>query len=212
VHSLTYFEMELFMRPTKVSNEMILQMARLCLAEKGASVSTQFIADQLGVSQATLFKRFGSKVNLLQEAVALPMKVDSLLACLQAESTDAPIREQLEELCLMFLEFFDEALPVWASLNSAGLALDCKVSPTSPPVLVREYFTAWIERLQSEGKIREEVDSESVALALIGAVQHRSVRIHIMKDKGLKRSKEEYISSIVDVIWKGLAPTDHRSS
>lgn len=200
------------MRPTKVSNEMILQMARQCLAEKGATVSTQFIADQLGVSQATLFKRFGSKVNLLQKSVALPMKVHSILERLLAEPTEMPIQEQLEELCLMFLEFFDEALPVWASLNSAGLAFDCDLSSDSPPVLVREYFTSWIERLRVQGKIRTEVDSESVALALIGAVQYRSVRIHIIKDKGLKRSKEEYISSIVDVIWKGLAPVDHKSS
>ena len=62
------------MRPKKVSDEYILQTVRRCLVEQGGSVSTQFIADQVGVSQATLFKRFGSKSNLLQSAILLPSK------------------------------------------------------------------------------------------------------------------------------------------
>ena len=52
------------MRPKKVSDEDILQTVRRCLVEQGGSVSTQFIADQVGVSQATLFKRFGSKQSV----------------------------------------------------------------------------------------------------------------------------------------------------
>lgn len=196
------------MRPPKISNEMILDMARQCLAEQGGSVSTQFIADQLGISQATLFKRFGSKVNLLQKAVSLPGKAHSVLKYLKAEPTEAPVREQLEVICLKFLTLFDEALPLWSSLRTAGLCVPENLPENAPPVLARKYFTTWIKKLQEEGRIRKEVDAEAISIAIIGAVQHRSVRVHIMKDKNLTQTKEEYVASIIDVFWKGLSPEE----
>ena len=67
------------MRPKKISDEDILEVARQCLMEQGSGVSTQFIADRLGVSQATLFKRFGTKLKLLQAALYLPIRAKAML-------------------------------------------------------------------------------------------------------------------------------------
>ena len=198
------------MRPPKISNEKILDMARQCLVEQGGSVSTQFIADQLGISQATLFKRFGSKINLLQKAVSLPGKANSVLKYLQREPTDEPIRDQLESVCLRFSTLFDEALPLWSALHTSGLCFPENLPDNSPPVLARKYFTAWIGKLQQQGRIRAEADAEAVTVALIGAVQHHSVRTHLMKDKTFTQSKEEYVASIIDVFWKGLAPEEDK--
>ena len=115
------------MRPKKVSDEDILQIVRRCLVEQGATVSTQFIAEQSGVSQATLFKRFGSKSNLLQTAILLPSKSfhesTELLNLLCAGPTDTPVREQITQLCLRLLKFFDEVLPSFAGLHASGLAV-----------------------------------------------------------------------------------------
>ena len=196
------------MRPLKISNEIILAMTRQCLIEQGGSVSTQYIADQLGISQATLFKRFGSKINLLQKAISLPGKANSVLEYLKAEPTNAPVREQLETVCLKFLTLFDEALPLWSALRTAGVCIPTQLPEDAPPILARRYFTDWIEKLQFQGRIRKEVDSECISIAIIGAVQHRSVRLHIIKDNNLTQNKEEYVSSIIDVFWKGLSPEE----
>ena len=71
------------MRPRKISDEDILDVARECLLEQGVNVSTQVIAKRLGVSQATLFKRFGTKVKLLQMALWIPIRAKQFLKILE---------------------------------------------------------------------------------------------------------------------------------
>ena len=46
------------MRPRQFSDDELLQTARRCFLEHGPGVSTGLIAEELGVSQAALFKRF----------------------------------------------------------------------------------------------------------------------------------------------------------
>ena len=196
------------MRPKKVSDEEILQTVRRCLIEQGGSVSTQFIANQIGVSQATLFKRFGSKSNLLQTAILLPSKVAearSMMELLSQGPTEAPVREQMERLCLRLLKFFDDVIPSFASLHASGLTFDDPIPEDAPPIVARKYLTSWIARLQEQGRIRKEVYPESIALTLIGAMQHRSIRIHLLRDTTLTQTDEEYVSSMVEVLWKGLS-------
>ena len=98
------------MRPKKISNEDILEVVRRCILEQGSGVSTQVIADHLGISQATLFKRFGTKIKLLQAALVLPHKATIFLNKLEAPPTEAPFREQLIGLCMDMLSFFDEMI------------------------------------------------------------------------------------------------------
>ncbi len=54
-------------RPRTVSDEVILEAARSVFLEHGPSASTQAIADRLSLSQAALFKRFGTK-HVLRDA------------------------------------------------------------------------------------------------------------------------------------------------
>ena len=105
-------------------DEEILRVVRQCIAEQGGRVSTQYIADQIGVSQATLFKRFGSKSNLLQTAILLPptaQKATEMMARLKAGPNDESVRVQLERLCLEMLRFFEDVLPSFASLHVLSL-------------------------------------------------------------------------------------------
>jgi len=197
------------MRPKKVSDEEILQTVRRCLKEQGGSVSTQFIADRVGVSQATLFKRFGSKSNLLQTALLIPSKASKasrMLHFLCDEPTGEPVREQMEQMCLKLLNFFDEVLPSFASLHASGLTFEDPLPEDAPPVLVRKYLTNWTAQLQEKGRMRKDVHPESIALTLIGTMQHRPIRIHLLRDTTLTQSDEEYVSSIVEVLWQGLSP------
>ena len=198
------------MRPKKVSDEDILQVVRRCMIEQGGSVSTQYIADQVGISQATLFKRFGSKTNLLQTAILLPSKTSKardMMKVLAKGPTDEPVREQLEQLCLRLLKFFDDVLPSFASLHASGLTFTEPLPDNAPPVQARKFLTNWISRLQEQGRIRNGVHPESIALTLIGAMQHRPIRIHLLRDTTLTQTDEEYVSSMVEVLWQGLSPS-----
>ena len=187
------------MRPKKISDEDILEVARKCLMEKGPSVSTQVIADQLGVSQATLFKRFGTRLKLLQAALAVPIKAMVMLKRIERAPTQEPAREQLLRLSIELLAFFDEMIPYWATLHSAGIVL-LREGQETPPIRARRGLTEWFSHFQKRGAIRQDVDPEAIALALIGALQHRPFRTHIIKDTLLEQSEQEYVEAIVDVV------------
>ena len=195
------------MRPKKISDIEILQVVRQCLIDQGGTVSTQYIASQVGVSQATLFKRFGSKSNLFQMAAIIAPQAKKAIAFknkLDSGPTAAPVKEQLRELCLDMLNLFDELLPCFASLHASGMTFDGPVPESAPPVQIRKSLTQWVESLQQTGRLRPGVHPESVALTILGAVQHRPLRIHLVRDTYLTQSDEEYIHAIVDVLWMGL--------
>ena len=59
-------------RPRQFTDEQILASARKSLLEHGPGVSTAKIAKAVGMSQAALFKRFGSKEDLLIAALMPP--------------------------------------------------------------------------------------------------------------------------------------------
>ena len=201
------------MRPKKISDLEILQVVRQCLVDQGATVSTQYIADQVGVSQATLFKRFGSKSNLLQMATIIGPQAQKAIVFkekLDRGPTNAPVKEQLRSLCLDMLRLFDEILPCFASLHASGMAFEESVPESAPPVQIRKSLTRWVETLQRNGRLRAEIHPESVALTIMGAVQHRPLRIHLIRDTYLTQTDEEYIHSIVDVLWMGLTVHEDR--
>ena len=120
--------------------------------------------------------------------------------------TEEPVREQMEQMCLRLLTFFDEVLPSFASLHASGLTFDDPLPEDAPPVQARKYLTSWVEQLQEQGRMRKDVHPESIALTLIGAMQHRPLRIHLLRDTTLTQTDEEYVSSIVEVLWQGLSP------
>ena len=61
-------------------------------------------------------------------------------------------------------------------------------------------------QVQEQGRMRKDVHPESIALTLIGTMQHRPLRIHLLRDTTLTQTDEEYVSSIVEVLWQGLSP------
>jgi hypothetical protein len=67
-----------------------------------------------------------------------------------------------------------------------------------------------VETLQGNGRLRAGIHPESVALTIMGAVQHRPLRIHLIRDTNLTQTDEEYIHSIVDVLWMGLTVHEDR--
>ena len=59
-------------RPRTVTDDKILGTARACFLSHGPAISTARIAEAVGLSQAALFKRFGSKQELMLRALMPP--------------------------------------------------------------------------------------------------------------------------------------------
>ena len=194
------------MRPKKFSDEDLLSLTRSCLLREGGNLSTQRIADELGVSQAMLFKRFGTKQRLLTMALAPPNRIQSLLNSLEESATDAPVMEQLMERCRLMLQFYNYMVPGLMILQSLGL-IDKNMlrEKDAPPVRARRAMTNWIGELQEKQRIRS-CSAESIALSLIGAMYHRAFRQHILQDSTMEESETTFIQSTVELFWLGLIP------
>ena len=67
-------------RPKRLPDEDVLDLAREVILAKGTGVSTVEIAAHVGLSQPTLFQRFGDKETLLRRALAPdPISPDAII-------------------------------------------------------------------------------------------------------------------------------------
>jgi AcrR family transcriptional regulator len=193
------------MRPQKTSDSKMLETTLRCILKHGISVSTQVIANELGVSQATLFKRFGTKEALVHKALLQPISEHSIFIYLAKSPTKESVVTQLQSMSMALLHFFEDMLPCIMMLRSGGCDLpQIMKGEDTPPILMRRLLTKWVEALQEENRIRQ-ISAEAFALALFGAIQHRAMRRHILHDQTMTNSDEEFVVRVVDLFWHGIS-------
>ncbi len=194
-------------RPRQVSDRKILEVARACFLEFGPGVSTTVIAERLGVSQAALFKRFGTKEELMLAALApdggLPWEER-----VSAGPDDRDIREQLVEIGAEVLEFLDRLVPCIAVLRSAGLGLERAhvQDDDAPPIRAQRMLVEWFERAEARGRLGP-CDTEAAATAFFAALQLRAFIRHLGGKALFAESPRAYARRIVETLWAGIAPT-----
>jgi AcrR family transcriptional regulator len=196
-------------RPRQVSDQQILASARAAFLRDGPGVSTTVIADDLGVSQAALFKRFGTKEQLLRRSMA-PESPD-WAAVLGDGPDERPIPAQLQVLGRTVSEFYERLVPCMATLRSAG------VSPhelfadeeVPPPVRGVRAVAAWLAVAGEQGRVRD-LDVDSFAMAFLGALQSRAFLRHVSGRPGPGADAGKYVDQLVDLLWRGIAPENER--
>ncbi|MCB9685592.1 MAG: TetR/AcrR family transcriptional regulator [Alphaproteobacteria bacterium] len=193
-------------RPRQVSDADILDAARACFLEHGPAVSTNVIADRLGISSAALFKRFGTKDQLMRDAL-MPTEDPDFVSMLQVGPDDRPIDAQLRELVLSMVRFFDRFMPCFATLRAAGVDLyeEMAKHPVPPPVQNHRLLAAWLGRAVEAGRVRP-IDCDAVASMVIGAVNGRSFLSHLGQTP--LGSPEGHVDAVVSVLWKGICPEE----
>ena len=99
-------------RPVTYDTEELLSSARQTFLEVGPSASTQVLAKNAGVSEGTLFKRFGSKKNLFLQAIKFePLENhDWFTNLLQLRETHS-LEDVLVKAGLGLQDHFAQALP-----------------------------------------------------------------------------------------------------
>lgn len=191
-------------RPRQFTDEAILEATRCCILEHGPGVSTHMIAEKIGMSQATLFKRYGTKEKLMVEALTRPMGRFPFIDLIADGPTSKPINEQLLELGIGFMEIMRKVVPCMAMLHAAGLEPHKNASEDAPSQILRLELTRWFEKAISAKRLRP-FDAASVAVAFMGMIHARPFREIIVGDNGLTCSDEEYVSQVVDVLWSGIS-------
>lgn len=193
------------LRPRIFSDDELLVAARRCFLEHGAGVSTSHIAAELGVSQAALFKRIGTKRELLLRAMAPPGKPE-WLEPVEAGPDDRPAAEQLRELIGRIDSFFTQLIPCLAVLGAAHIDVHemFKTYPEPPPVLVHRAIGRWFAALHKKG-LAHVPSPTAAASALLGALQSRHMLRHLFGEAAPPCSPD-YIDELTALVTRAIAP------
>ena len=195
------------MRPRSFTDRELLDTARACFLEHGPGVSTAHIAEELGVSQASLFKRFKTKKELLVAAM-IPTGAPDWVSDVARGPDARPVRVQLDEMARQIDAFFTTMVPCIAILRAAGFVPEDmkKWGDNPPPVIAHRTISSWLRTLTEAERIYV-ADPDSTALVLMAGLQTPHMLRHMLGSNA-PPTNDNYLDNFVDLIWAGIAPRD----
>jgi TetR/AcrR family transcriptional regulator, acrAB operon repressor len=189
------------------TRELILEAAETLFAERGLhSVSMQDIAEAAGVSRATVFNQFGSKLLVLDAITARSLENYRKLLHAALNDTDSPTTKLLRRLFRqmgkgiasnqsLYREVFIEIRKVSMGLDGDGLS----------PALKHETFdilTSIFARGQGRGEISGAASAEVLATAFDSLLSGAVIQwLHVRR----RGSLPAMLESLVDVFLDGAA-------
>jgi AcrR family transcriptional regulator len=163
------------------TRDVILDAAAGVMRERGlANVTTRQIAAAAGFSEATLYKHFADKVELmlavLQERSTGYAELASALARPVADRAD-DLEERLAAVALAAIVFYTDNFPMLASIFSDRKILEAHTAGLRKhglgPHKVNETIADYLRAESQAGRIRADADLYAAAGLLTGAcMQH----------------------------------------
>lgn len=193
-------------RPRQVSDEAIFRAVREAVAAEGHRVSTAVIAEKVGLSQAALFKRFGTKEALLVRGLSPSSPEEMVRLFADGPTADRPFPEQLLELVSSLHRMMQEMMPRIHALLGCGYAPENIFGhfPVPPPVVGLRALDAWLSAAKGQGHIAEDVDTRSLAKALLGTMFIHSHFHQIVGEWLPDDDPDAYARQVVDIFTSGI--------
>jgi AcrR family transcriptional regulator len=189
-------------RNKTITDDEILTVARTLFLKKGVNASTRDIAKQVGISEAVIYQRFGTKEDFFFTAMTLPEARLDTIFCIQPGKGN--VVENLECVSLRMVNYFREVMPVFLTLishPSFNMQTFLKRHRT-PAIQLSEKL---MDYLMGESKLGR-VNTGNVAVAIEILLSHLH---HLTLYETIGAPKTEIGSAVVDaiaVLWDGLAP------
>ena len=194
-------------RPKTISSEQILKAARELFLDHGHSCSTAHIARAAGVSEGTIFKRFGTKEKLFHCAMGLPKC--AAFEQLGERIGQGDLRENLITLSFEIVAFFREMMPRMRTLMSHP-GYDpikfLKGNPKAPPLEAVKALTSYFDGEVRAGRIRH-CDPEVLARMMLGSLHNFVFLEEIGVHERMPMAAQSYVRAFVDLLWTGLDPS-----
>jgi len=196
-----------------VKDEEILKAAMKTIVREGYDgATTKLIADEAGINEVTLFRKFHSKENILQ-AVIMQQRDNALQALTSAflsrevhedDKGNAPrIATTLTELGDRLIEFMKTRMDLMILLMSEGrrkLSV-AKVISSIPQDMIVQLRKLFEEQMRLK-KIRD-VDPQLAAVTFLGFLFYYSLMKELFNDKVIKENKG-ILDGFVDIFLNGV--------
>ena len=196
-----------------VKDEEILKAAMKTIVREGYDgATTKLIADEAGINEVTLFRKFHSKENILQ-AVIMQQRDNALQALTSAflsrgvhedDKGNAPrIATTLTELGYCLIEFMKTTMDLMILLISQGRRKPsvAKVISSIPQDMIVQLRKLFEEQMRLK-KIRD-VDPQLAAVTFLGFLFYYSLMKELFNDKVIKENKG-ILDGFVDIFLNGV--------
>jgi AcrR family transcriptional regulator len=196
-------------RPPRISNDRLLQIARMVFVRDGASGSTKAIAALAGISEAAIFQRYKTKAALFLAAMS-PVHADTVAIVALAEGA-ADGRDALHILGGAVLAYFREALPVMLPViahPAIGLEELLKHMGDGPAMEITQALQTYLEEQAIAGAAH--VPYPRAAAAMLVTSMHSVALFELMGLHG-GVMPEAGLNSMIDSLWFGLEPKTARA-
>ncbi len=193
------------MRPQKVTDEEILAVARKVFIEQGCNTAVESIAKELGLSQPAIFKRFGTKRNLLIESIRLPKDLP-WRHVVEVLPDDRSFKEQLNEVAGAMSAFLTDIIPIMKVVFTSDITPKELMHDASCPLplLAITCLTEWLERCHKKGLIRK-TNYRIAAMSLMGIFQLEKMAALFEENFELDEDQhQEFLDEVILLVWKGL--------
>ncbi|GAA2379102.1 TetR/AcrR family transcriptional regulator [Dactylosporangium salmoneum] len=157
------------------TRDVIVDAAARVLRERGlANATTKEIAREAGFSEATLYKHFRDKLDLM--VVVLHERGPQFIPMLQTlpeRAGEGSVRETLTELATVCITFYRDSFPMFASMFSDPAILaaqrDRMRAANLGPHRANDGLAAYLRAERSLGRLSPDADPEALAGLLLGA-------------------------------------------
>jgi AcrR family transcriptional regulator len=191
-------------RPRQVSDEEVFAAVREAVLQQGPQVSLDVVAERIGVTAPALFRRFGSRHEILLQSLRPPER-PPFLEVLAKGPDDRPITEQLIEVFTQFGHFVVETLPCMSALRESGLPFE-KIHGSfeePPPVRTLRALSGWLQRA-ADRKLLRISDATATATAMLGAVHMPVFLKHVAKDAS-PHDPRAFAEMLANLFLEGIA-------
>jgi AcrR family transcriptional regulator len=207
-------------RPPKITTEEIIAAARQVFLEQGAGASTLVIAERAGISEAAIFKRFGTKQALFLASMGISDNHAWVTVLSNGTPTPA-IRTDLIEICSQILEVYQEVMPRVLMMMNQGNTSFPPPMFEPPPIRDTLLLAGYLDRAIDKGYIKP-CNAITVAHAIVGAINSYVIIQNMPKlpfsalsllqtnsnisGASIAIEPELFIQNLIDTMWMGIDP------
>ncbi|MBE1462668.1 AcrR family transcriptional regulator [Kibdelosporangium phytohabitans] len=111
---------------------MIVQAVLPLLVEHGHTVTTSQIARAAGIGEATVFRAFADKDELLKACLTEALRADNAVAAIEAIPLEAPLAERLAEAAAALAAHMERMGALFGALRASGFQRERGQHPRRP--------------------------------------------------------------------------------